>query len=100
MAYSAPPNSVFRIEEDDDDDLAVSEAGEKSQPGDTKKSAESEQVGLLHSMQDATELAVGTAGCCGAACLSCGCLCFGHWHNELVDTYNRFTLCGRWWPVG
>jgi hypothetical protein len=95
MAYSAPPNSVFQIE---DDDLEVSAVGDDSPPSDSKQSTENSR--LIHNLQDAAGLAVGTAGCCGAVFLSCGCLCCGQCHDELVDTYNRFTLCGRWWPVG
>ena len=96
MAYSAPPNSVFRIE---DDDLEVPAAEDDSPPSDLKQS-QSEHIKLLHTAHNVVDLAAGTAGCCGAVCLSCSCLCLGQCHEELVDTYNRFTLCGRWWPLG
>ncbi len=97
MAYSAPPNSVFRIE---DDDLEVPAAEDDPTLSDSKQSQSSEHIKLLYTADNAVDLAAGTAGCCGAVCLSCSCLCLGQCHDELVDTYNRFTLCGRWWPVG
>jgi hypothetical protein len=96
MAYSAPPNSVFQIE---DDDLEVPAAEDDPTLSDSKQS-QSEHIKLLYTADNAVDLAAGTAGCCGAVCLSCSCLCLGQCHDELVDTYNRFTLCGRWWPVG
>jgi hypothetical protein len=97
--HEAPSGAIFQIEDNSDDDDSVAAppldgvclGGEQNAPFHSSEQTQS----LLHT----TELAVGTAGCCGAACFAFGCLCCGLCRDELVDTHNRFTLCGKWWPL-
>ncbi len=87
MNYMAADDSVFQIE--DEDDLA-------SMP---EEVPDPKQTLLTHS-PDTAELVVGTAGCCGAVFMLYCCLCRGLCHDESIETYNKHTLCGRWWcPV-
>jgi hypothetical protein len=100
MAGESPPASVFTIEDSDDDDLTSMQGGGVSPDAPFLESAAAgdEQT---HSLlfHHATDRAVGTVGCCGAVCLSSVCLCCGMCRDEFVETYNRFTLCGMWWPL-
>jgi len=98
MSYIEAPNceapgAVFQIE--DEDDLASDTPNTATLPDSPKHSAEQKQRLLL----DTAELAVGTAGCCGAACLIYCCLCCGMCHDEMAETHNRHTLWGRWCPI-
>ena len=91
MNYMAADGSVFRIDDEDDDLASVIE-----EVPDLKHSAN--QTLLTHT--DTAELVVGTAGCCGAVIMLYCCLCRGLCHDESIETYNKHTLCGRWWcPV-
>ena len=97
MAGGSPsPGPIFTIE-DSDDDMHMPE-GALPDSGDTPfLMAPAETHSLL--FHHAADRAVGTAGCCGAVCLSSFCLCCGMCRDEFVDTYNRFSLCGMWWPL-
>jgi hypothetical protein len=94
MAGESPSGPIFTIE-DSDDDLSMP-GGALTDARDTPSHASDEQT---HPLLHATDRAVGTAGCCGAVCLISVCLCCGMCRDEFVETYNRFSLCGMWWPL-
>ena len=99
MTHDAPSGPVFKIEDsDDDDDLNIRQL-EGALPDASDTDIPFHASEQTQSLLNTTELAVGTAGCCGAVCLVFGCLCCGMCREEFVETYTRFTLCGRWWPL-
>lgn len=94
----AQPVPVFKIEEDDEDDLASppTSTNHTSSDGNIADIIEQKEPLLF----DTPHRIIGTAGCCGALCILFSCLCCcGACKHEFVETYRHHTLCGRWCPM-